>query len=33
LRLKDPWLNQLATDPLSLLDYDAFILNSSKEDS
>jgi transposase len=33
LQLKDPWLNQLATDPLSLLDYDALILNSSKEDS
>jgi transposase len=31
LRLKDPELNQLATDPLSLLDYDAFILRSRKE--
>jgi hypothetical protein len=28
LRLKDPELNALATDPLSLLDYDAFILRS-----
>jgi transposase len=31
LRLKDPELNALATDPLSLLDYDAFILRSRKE--
>jgi len=31
LRFHDPLLNQLATDPLSLLDYDRFILNS-KED-
>jgi transposase len=31
LRLKDPELNQLATDPLSLAEYDAFILRSRKE--
>src|SRR6516164_599344 len=31
LQLKDPELNQLTTDPLSLLDYDAFILRSRKE--
>jgi transposase len=31
LQLKDPALNQLATDPLSLADYDAFILRSRKE--
>jgi hypothetical protein len=31
LLLRDPELNQLATDPLSLLDYDAFILKSRKE--
>lgn len=31
LRLKDPELNGLATDPLSLADYDAFILRSRKE--
>ncbi len=31
LRLRDPQLNQLATDPLSLLDYDAFILPARKE--
>jgi transposase len=31
LRLRDPRLNQLATDPLSLLDYDAFILEPEKE--
>jgi len=31
LRLKDPELNELATDPLSLLDYDAFILRPRKE--
>jgi transposase len=31
LRLKDPALNQLATDPLSLAAYDAFILHSRKE--
>jgi len=31
LRLRDPRLNDLATDPLSLLQYDAFILDSAKE--
>ena len=31
LRLKDPTLNELATDPLSLATYDAFILRSRKE--
>lgn len=31
LHLRDPELNQLATDPLSLLDYDALILNARKE--
>ena len=31
LRLKDPALNELATDPLSLAQYDAFILRSRKE--
>src|SRR5580700_9642005 len=31
LRLRDPLLNQLATDPISLLEYDAFILESGKE--
>jgi hypothetical protein len=31
LRLRDPQLNELATDPLSLLAYDAFILESGKE--
>src|SRR5579872_4534920 len=31
LRLRDPLLNELATDPISLLDYDAFILESGKE--
>ncbi|MBI4469807.1 MAG: IS21 family transposase [Acidobacteria bacterium] len=31
LELKDPALNQLATDPLSLAAYDAFILRSRKE--
>jgi transposase len=31
LCLKDPALNQLATDPLSLATYDAFILRSRKE--
>jgi hypothetical protein len=31
LRLKDPVLNELATDPLSLADYDSFILRSRKE--
>lgn len=33
LQLRDPELNQLATDPLSLLDYDAFILKARKESS
>jgi transposase len=31
LQLRDPQLNQLVTDPLSLLDYDAFILEARKE--
>jgi hypothetical protein len=31
LRLRDPRLNELATDPLSLLQYDSFILDSGKE--
>lgn len=31
LRLKDAQLNELATDPLSLLEYDSFILRSRKE--
>jgi len=31
LRLRDPLLNELATDPISLLEYDAFILNAGKE--
>jgi len=31
LQLRDPALNQLATDPLSLAEYDAFILRSRKE--
>jgi hypothetical protein len=31
LDLRDPELNQLATDPLSLLEYDAFILDARKE--
>lgn len=31
LRLRDPQLNELATDPISLLEYDAFILESGKE--
>jgi transposase len=31
LRLRDPRLNDLATDPLSLLSYDAFILDPGKE--
>ncbi|MDQ1474143.1 MAG: hypothetical protein QOJ99_5623 [Bryobacterales bacterium] len=31
LRLRDPLLNELATDPISLLRYDAFILESGKE--
>jgi transposase len=33
VRLKDPGLNQLATDALSLLDYDRFILFDPEEDS
>src|SRR5215468_1302109 len=31
LRLRDPLLNELATDPLSLLEYDAFLLDHQKE--
>lgn len=31
LVLRDPLLNELATDPLSLLEYDSFILDSAKE--
>src|SRR5438105_14883327 len=31
LQLRDPALNELATDPLSLAEYDAFILRSRKE--
>ena len=31
LRLRDPRLNDLATDSLSLLEYDSFILDSGKE--
>lgn len=31
LQLQDPELNQLATDPLSLAEYDAFILRAQKE--
>jgi transposase len=31
VQLRDPLLNELATDPLSLLSYDAFILQSRKE--
>ena len=31
LRLRDPLLNDLATDPLSLLEYDAFILDPGKD--
>jgi hypothetical protein len=33
LRLKNRVLNELATDPLSLLAYDAFILDAGKESS
>jgi hypothetical protein len=33
LCLKNPELSELATDPLSLLSYDAFILNAGKESS
>jgi hypothetical protein len=31
LKLRDPQLNDLVTDPLSLLAYDAFILDAGKE--
>jgi transposase len=31
VRLRDPLLNELVTDPLSLLEYDAFILSSRKD--
>jgi transposase len=31
LKLRDPQLNELVTDPISLLAYDAFILDSGKE--
>jgi transposase len=31
MRLRDPLLNELVTDPISLLEYDAFILQSGKE--
>jgi hypothetical protein len=31
LRLRDPLLNELSTDPLSLMSYDAFILEAGKE--
>jgi transposase len=31
LQFQDPQLNQLATDPLSLADYDSFILRSKKD--
>lgn len=31
LRLRDPRLNELITDPVSLLEYDAFILDSGKD--
>jgi hypothetical protein len=31
LRLRDPVLNELVTDPLSLLEYDAFILKAEKD--
>jgi hypothetical protein len=31
VRLRDPLLNELVTDPLSLLEYDAFLLSSRKE--
>jgi transposase len=33
LRLRNPELNRLTTDPLSLLDYDALILDARKESS
>lgn len=32
VQLRDPRLNELATDPLSLLDYDRFILNPKEEE-
>jgi transposase len=32
LRLRDPRLNELVTDPLSLVEYDALILDPGKED-
>jgi hypothetical protein len=32
LRFHDPQLNELATDPLSLADYDALILPPKKDD-
>jgi transposase len=32
LKLRDPHLNELVTDPVSLLAYDAFIVESGKED-
>ncbi|MFZ0589193.1 MAG: hypothetical protein WAM39_01800 [Bryobacteraceae bacterium] len=32
LKLRDPHLNELVTDPVSLLAYDAFILKFGKED-
>jgi transposase len=31
LRMRDPLLNELATDPLSLLEYDAFIVKPGKD--
>jgi hypothetical protein len=31
LRFQNPQLNELATDPLSLADYDSFILRSKKD--
>jgi hypothetical protein len=31
VRLRDPLLNELVTDPVSLLEYDAFILSSRKD--
>jgi len=33
LQLRDPRLNELATDPLSLLEYDAFILDAGSRDA
>ena len=32
LEMKDPQLNRVATDPVSLLHYDSFILHTGKED-